>query len=321
MIYLQMIEQNSRQQKFLFQKMAKIRVILLIICLLFVLSPFSQASENAGAFLENGLGARARAMGSAQVAISRPVDAMYWNPALLTKVSKYEFSLGTYRAFETNYISCQLASTVLGLDFGIGYLSAKVSDIEETSSAGSRTGNFFGYDAQAIFLAAAYTPFPKLSLGLTTKLLSEKLHSKKATGYGMDLGLLYTPTKKCSLGLNLQNIIAPSMAWNTASKTSEKIPLTIRAGLGLDLLESLTLGIDISRQKETTFYHSGLEWQFSQNLRVMAGWQNDSISLNNSQLSLGLGLKLHKLIIDFTYLPASYSYLDNIYQYSIGLSE
>lgn len=293
----------------------------LIILLCLTLSPtLIQAADNAGAFMEMGINARPAAMGMSYVSEATGCDGVYWNPAALSQSEKLSMRNMSTRAYETDYTSIMVASRLMGLHMGIGYIGAQVPGIKNTELDSQthryyNTGKNLDYKAAAYYGAIAMELNPVLALGLTTKFIQEEAAGYRAQGLGADLGILCSPENNIKLGLNIQNMIQPRMKWNTPSGNTEVVPSLIRAGMSLNLLENtLTLcyETDFKKTREAT-HHAGLEYRPLPIFPLRAG-------LDGTAVSMGMGLNLDALQLDLAWTNPSQSYLDDIYRFSLGMA-
>jgi flagellar hook assembly protein FlgD len=313
--------------------------ILALIMAIILTSSYVFASDNGGAFLANGFGARPAALNNSFVARADDSNAIYWNPAGLTQVKGLEIQSMFYNAWETNYTALQGALTLGELHLGIGYLGAGVNDIFTTipnEQISGRymvdTGSNFKYQGQAFFLSTAYRILPDLSVGATLKYLIENLASNEAQGMGLDLGLLYKPTDYVSLGLNIQNLYQPKMKWNTESQNTDTIPMVIKSGVLVLLLDN-TLAVstdldyllrDIPANERIKVY-SGLEWKPIDSIALRLGLNPTQFSQFNRIISsCGAGLDLGVLNLDFSWTNQNpdldIEEIEDIYRFSVGLN-
>ena len=261
--------------------------IFICLCLITVCCQ-TFASDNAGAFIEKGLQARSSAMGMGYVSVAENSDAIYWNPACLTRINKNDISIMGSKAYETDYLSFQYATKYNDFGIGFGYIGAAMLGIHETAlgnnSRYEKTGNELSYQAAAYYLGAGKKVAENLSVGVTAKFIGEEAATHKAGGAGIDLGALYEPTKEISFGINCQNIIKPSMTWNTPSKNVDTIPTNIKTGISFRPNKDWVLSADVNfRNNRKNKVNFGCEYWFTKFLPLRAG-------LDENRLSLGTGL-------------------------------
>lgn len=292
---------------------------LLITLFLSICFPLNlYCSDNAGAFIEKGIQAKASAMGMSQVSIAQNSDAVYWNPALISFSKNQEIRLMGTKAYETQYLSAQGLFRILGHPFGIALINAYIDGIQETrasSTPGRYTfsGNNLDYGAYAAYFSSSLQVIEKLSIGTSVKWIQEKAAGYKATGVGVDIGIAYLPFKNVSFGANIQNLIKPSMRWNTPSNNIDTIPTNIKVGGSVKFLDDMLLtSFDLNfRNNRKIKPNIGLEYWLSNHLPIRIGFDHD-------ELSLGLGLHLESIVIDFSWKNPSLAYIDDVYKISFG---
>jgi hypothetical protein len=177
-------------------------------------------------FLEIGVGARALAMGNANVVTSEGVQSGYWNPAGLVKqqneievglmhaeyfagIAKYDF-VGISRRIDSNSVA------------GISILRFGIDDIPNTLSLIDANGNwdynrvsaFNAVDFAALLSYARNIPQLKgVELGGNFKIIRRKLGEMAgAWGFGLDAGARYN-YKSWKLGLMVKDITGTFNAW------------------------------------------------------------------------------------------------------------
>lgn len=175
-------------------------------------------------FLNIGVGARALAMGGAQVGAVKDVTAAYWNPAgLLGIENQYEFSLMhseyfagiakyDYAAFSTN-IEEDNQIAISMIRFG-------VDDIPDTrflydANGGLNYDNiqFFNAADYALILSYARDFSNVFKAGINTKIIHRNVGKfAKAWGFGFDVGGMYV-AEGWQLGLMLRDITTTFNAW------------------------------------------------------------------------------------------------------------
>ncbi len=191
-----------------------------------------------------GIGARALAMGGAQVSSVRDVTAAYWNPAALLGIRhQYEFSLMhaeyfagiakfDYAGFSTNIESDnQIAVSVIR--FG-------VDDIPDTRFLYDANGalnysniQFFNAADYALILSYARDVSDVVKLGVNTKVIHRNVGKfAKAWGFGLDVGGIFL-LDQWRFGVMLRDVTTTFNAWNhnaemvrdIYSQTDNEIPL------------------------------------------------------------------------------------------------
>lgn len=166
------------------------------------------------------VGARDLALGGSTIATSTGLEAIYWNPAGLGRLSHSAegmFSNMTYIAdISVNYGAVGAAFG----DFGVVALSVKslnFGDIPLTSEDDpeNASGRFFSPTYVTIGLSYARALTDAISAGGTVKLISEQIDRVSASGFALDFGIQYkglVGVSGLSLGVAVKNI-GPQMKY------------------------------------------------------------------------------------------------------------
>ncbi|MDI6780981.1 MAG: PorV/PorQ family protein [bacterium] len=248
-------------------------------------------------FLKIGVGARPVAMGEAFCGLADDINALYWNPAGLTQLSKIESSLmhaewlegmryefvGYSQPLNDDVIGCSLVY------FDYGDLIGR--DINDTP-----TGNFGAYNLIGS-LAYGMDYSPSLSLGINTKLIFQKHENEDALGICLDTGMLYK-MKALSFGAVLQNL-GPKMRFVSKGFS---LPLTLKIGAAYKLpVDGLVMVLDMNKVIDNNSQvNAGVEWTI-RGFAIRCGI-NSTKELNKG-ICGGVGFKLGDYDIDYAYVP------------------
>jgi hypothetical protein len=190
----------------------------------------SDAGTSAYPFLKIGVGARPIAMGGAFTGLADDESALYYNPAGIAMLEGTHYMLEYHSYFvdmQSGFIAMthQLDQTKT-LGAYINYLN--YGDMTETDNLGNVLGKFSGGD-WLFGLTFAVRPQYQYELGVTAKLIYEKIQDFSSAGMAFDLGARYSSNRgRYSAGVMVQNLGFQLSTLGTGDK--EKLPLTFRAG-------------------------------------------------------------------------------------------
>ncbi|HEY3250911.1 MAG TPA: PorV/PorQ family protein [Ignavibacteria bacterium] len=308
------------------------RSFLLTLLFLAVSAPvFAQGigSKYAGEFLAIGVGGRPLGMGGAFVSLVNDVSAGYWNPGALSKIDYPQFALMHDERFG-NLVNYDYGSVAIpwgpNVSLGLSVIRLGVDDVPNTNNAlidlnnngyldnGERLDyskiRFFNAADWAFIATYSKKHSEKFSYGVNLKVISRSLDDGSAWGIGFDVGAIYSVSPKFRVGANLQDLTTTLLAWNTGRK--EFITPTAKIGGSYDIevfkTGRVTPAVDFDVRFENRKFaslvhagpvsfdmHAGLEYGFKDLFAIRVGY-NDV-----KQLTLGAGVKLPKLNIDYSF--------------------
>jgi hypothetical protein len=309
------------------KRVVQIALMLLTVC---QMTLAQSVAKYAGEFLAIGVGGRALGLGGAYSALANDVTAGYWNPAALTRINYPEVMLMHDERFAglLNYDYAAIAVPYgTNATLAISAIRLGVDGIPNTTHAGvDANGNpttdpssivgldeskisYFNSADWAIYASYAQRSSEKFSYGINLKFIRRTISDTSATGIGFDIGVLYSPIGNLYLAANAQDITTTLIAWSTG--TNELISPTLKVGAAytIDFLRgkvSPTTDIDI-RFENRRFAsvanlgpvsfdpHVGLEYDYKNTVAVRVGYSDVK------QLTLGAGLHLRKIDLDYSY--------------------
>lgn len=298
-------------------------------------------SKYAGEFMALGVGGRALGMGGAFVAVANDVTSGYYNPAGLANINYPQLSLMHSEQFGdlVNYDYGAVAIPYsTDMSFGLSIMRLGVDGIPDTRNAlydangdgiidinedrldYSRITEFSNQD-WAFYLTFAKRQSENFYWGVNAKIIRRDLAEFGATGIGFDVGAYYMPMENLYLGANLQDATTTLVAWSTGR--NELVSPTLKIGGAYKIVEILggyimpALDFDIrfeNRRYASNFnigpvsfdMHAGFEYTFKNVVSVRAGY-NDV-----KQFTIGAGVKLPKLNIDYSFARFSESEIDRL---------
>jgi hypothetical protein len=155
------------------------------------------------------VGARATALGGANLANVYGIDAMYWNPAGVvgsTQRAEAMFShLQWIGDINVNYVAAMANLGSFGA-FGLNIKTLDFGDILETTVDNpGGTGAVFSPNYLTVGLNYSRMMTDRIHFGVNVKVISEKIIGVSASGLGFDFGLQYVNS---SAGIKLGVVLA-----------------------------------------------------------------------------------------------------------------
>ena len=324
------------------------KILILTAALLFSASSlnFSQTvlSKYAGEFMAIGIGGRPLGMGGAFVGIANDVTAGYYNPAGLANINYPQISLMHSEQFG-NLVNYDYAAVGIpfgaDLSFGLSIMRLGVDGIPDTRNAliDGQTGELindinniyarldysriteFSNQDWAVYLTFSKRQSDKFYWGANVKIIKRDIAEFSATGVGFDVGAYYMPIENLSVGANMQDATTTLIAWDTGR--NELVSPTLKLGgaymitgfLGGYIMPVLDFDVRFeNRQFASNFnlgpvsfdMHAGVEVNI-ENLVYIRGGYNDV-----KQFTVGAGVKLPKLNIDYSFARFSESEIDRL---------
>ncbi|NQU16882.1 MAG: PorV/PorQ family protein [Candidatus Saganbacteria bacterium] len=273
-----------------------------------------------------GMGARPLAMGKTFVGIADDANVLFLNPAGLPSLNGEQvISMYSNVTDDTNYLLLAGTYTTRIGRIGLGLLSIGVGDIYSTSrdSYGRVTiDSTFSYSNQVFLLSWGKKLRSNLNLGLSGKLYQENMSGisgGSASGYGIDLGLLYDFSPSLNFGLLYRNFLTTSLEWKTGRKAA--LPRLGKIGLGFYPRSNITFGLDLDLQaNKPPLLHVGSEWRLNNFFALRGGLDQSAISQFETVINygLGLGLRMGEVSFDYTYTIDPDLQYNNTHYFSIS---
>ncbi|MBN2365912.1 MAG: PorV/PorQ family protein [Calditrichaeota bacterium] len=356
---------------------------ILVVCLtvfmflpLFVINGHAQG-EATVLFLIINPGARQGGMGEAGVALADDANAIYWNPAGLAfqytdpEVDRkgeanlmhvnwlpqfnlsdmyYDYAAGRYHLEDIGTVGLAIQYISYGESIYTGEAGPEElgrfnsSEVSVTGSYALKVRDNLGLGVNLKYIYSRLSPF-EVQVG------AEK-GKGIASGFGVDLGVLYHPTfaPKLSLGANISNI-GPKISYVDYAQ-ADPLPTNLRLGFAYHLVKSefntLTFVYDTNRllvnRDSTTvdgvfkamlysswtngdffkkFTHSfGVEYWYTDLIALRAGYFYEDPSYGGRKFyTFGGGLRYSVFGFDFSYILGSVedSPLSDTMRFSLGI--
>lgn len=317
---------------------------ILLIAFNALLIPQSNAQtvfgKYAGEFMAIGVGGRALGMGGAFTAVANDITAGYYNPAGLANLNYPQISLmhaeqfGDLLNYDYGAVAIPYGSD---MSFGLSIMRLGVDGIPDTRNAlydangdgvvdintdrldYSQITEFSNQD-WAFYLSFAKRHSDNFYWGASVKIIRRDIAEFGATGIGFDVGALYMPVENLFVGANIQDVTTTLVAWSTGR--NELISPTAKLGtayrlniLGGTVTPALDFDVRFENRRSSAYYnlgpvsfdiHAGLEYTFK-NLFSIRGGYNDV-----KQFTVGAGIKLPKLNIDYSFARFSESRIETL---------
>ncbi|MDP7422650.1 MAG: PorV/PorQ family protein [bacterium] len=271
----------------------------------------AEPTGQAGNFLGLGIGARALALGNAYTAVGDDPTASLWNPAGL--------SLLTHREMESMHTFLDLERDLNHFGFGLplnetstigfNWSQYRIGSIPETSLDTStqigvddngdpiydvKITGYFDDREDCLGVSYAYNLGNNLALGSTLKFFRNTVGNDSASALGVDLGFMFFPTNRFTLGLALRDL-GENYSWNGFKGKDQKVPSTTALGLSFRPVSSLLLSGDVSKiQNRDVDFGAGAEYSFGETFQLRGG-------VLNGLVTAGLGLRISDWNIDYAY--------------------
>jgi len=331
-------------------------IVLLCICssTFYAQVGVTKVGTTASKFLSIDVGPRANGMGSAYVALANDVTAMYWNPAGISNMENFEmmFSNTKWIADVTlNYAGAVVPLGDIGT-IGVNATFLTMDQIERTTVENpDGTGEFVDAGNYAFGISYARNLTDQFSIGFNGKYILEKLFHSSATGFAVDVGVLFdTHLSGLKLGMSISNYGTkmklsgqdfqvqhdpyPSVAGNNGnisaalSTDAFDLPLLFRLGASMDILKglfgsNLILSVDaLHPNDDIESMNIGGEYIFENMLSLRMGYKGLFLKDSQQGINYGGGVRLNvtgrtTLLFDYSYI--SFGDLKNVHMFSVGL--
>ena len=333
---------------------------LLVIAILFPLLQgigFSQVTKTgttAAKFLSVGIGPRANAMGGAFTSVVNDASALYWNPAGVADLTKYE-AMFTYTSLfkdldiNLNYFAFVFPTEDWG-NFGVSVTALDYGDMDVTTEYYPEgTGEKFSAASYAFGLSYARNITEWFAAGITVKYVTEGIFNSSANGVAFDVGTIF---KTPFFGIKFASIISnygskmqmtgedllirydadPNRQGNNQTvdayyKTDFfELPLKLQIGISKDFQfldgQRLTIAVDAAHPSDNSEYvNVGGELAIFDNLLSFRGGYKGLFLIDNQEgLTLGAGLNyvLGVFAVGFDYSYQEFEFLSYTHSFSVS---
>ena len=283
--------------------------------------------------------ARSTGMGEAFISVVNNADAVFWNPAALTKVDNIDVSISFVDWFlDVNHFSFAGAYNLEGVGvFGLQILFNDVGDIPVTrvsdlyrTADGSYnpglTGETMHPGSRVIGLSYAKKLTDKFAFGLTVKYAYEDLVEKNASTVMFDGGLSYqTGFKSIEIAVSLRHF-GPEVKF---LDSPYPLPQTFAIGISANLFapgealisqienQKLLIAYNLFQPRDYSQQHNiGLEYTYNDLISIRGGYK---LNYDEEGLSFGAGVNYNGYKVDYSYNDYG-EFLGQVHRFSIGFS-
>jgi len=276
---------------------AKLVIFVLLLTQGITFAASNNTGTTGGSFLKILGGCRPAALGNAFLAVSDDNNAIYWNSAGLSQITKPALSsmYGSWLA-GIYFASVSYITPSDRLSYGLSFSYLNYGNIEETTlwNPGG-TGRIFMPTNYALYSALAYKLTPAVSLGINGKYLTQTIDNCNTSGIGIDTSLFYSFNEVLSFGGTARNIFG----------TLGNDPLPTNFGFGVAYKRpSLTIAADYNLPNDNnSLINLGIEYKYNKLLSGRLGYNTRAEEFAGGNISLGLGLSFSSIGFDYAYVP------------------
>ena len=333
-----------------FKKFAKVLLLIFVLSL----NVFSQSKvgTTAAPFLGIAVGPRAIGMGGAFTAFAGDVSTLYWNPAGASRIGNNEIMVSHTRWIFGTSFDWVGVSVAIDRNNSVGISITRLDYGEEevtTIDYPEGTGEKWDASDIAIGLSYARNLTDRFSVGGTVKFIQQKLWNERATGFALDIGVLFiTEFRGLKLGASITNFGTemrldgkdlfviydpdPNASGNNPAisaklKTDDwPLPLHFRVGASIDVFRTesnyFTLAIDALHPNDNTeSLNLGFEYSFKNLIFLRAGYKSLFQKDSQERFTAGVGLnyKIGGLGFRFDYAYQDFGILKNIQSFALSI--
>lgn len=291
------------------------------LALLLLTSPALAGEPGTAGFLSLrlGSGARAAAMGDAQVSLAHDATAVYWNPGGLAAIEGTSFALQHNEWFQTIRLSSAAVghATDYGV-FGVNFLGMYMDEIPRVETAAAAPVGTFNVYEVSFSLAWAMRLRQDWDVGVAVKGLNSKLDETSASGWAVDAGVQYRTKIEGLTFAAVAQHLGPDM---TFIDDPFKLPATARVGADWQRAARshsdivLAYDLEIANDARDPRNHFGMEYTYQKAMSLRAGYKT---GFDSQEWSFGAGLRRAGYSFDYAYLDIQND-LGNSHRFSLGI--
>ncbi|MDX2474143.1 MAG: PorV/PorQ family protein [Candidatus Krumholzibacteria bacterium] len=249
-----------------------------------------------GGFLRFGASARSLALGNAVTGAADDAATSYWNPAGLSQLRTMEITaMGATMYNDTRYsfIALGLPTESWGT-FALNGTFTNSGEFERSTWDADLDETFS--EKESIFSLGYANGGTRFTYGVNLKAVSQNIGGASGSSTGLDIGLMYRPHRRLSVGGAIQNLVSPKI---TLIDEEEELVRSARAGLALRFFGNrLRMTTDVVETKYMdTSFRGGLELAPLRSLVLRGGYDSE-----REHMSAGAGFQLENWQFDYAYV-------------------
>lgn len=271
-----------------------------------------ESAGQAGGFLRIGLGPRAKGMGDTYTAVADNAFAPYYNPAGLGFLKSREIGLsyGILSFDRTlNYLGF-VSPLRPNAGFALGVLQSGFRESDVRTATGETTGEKIQDVQYAVFLGFAIRIDDRFSIGIAPKLIYSKVFDVSASSVGVDLGMMYKPDRRLTLGLSIKEI-GQSLRYSRDATgfgeetTKDKLPTVTKFGAAYDhplggTFKNILIVYDLElNSAQSSKMHFGIEANILDKFFLRTGLDGGDWTAG---FSIPLTIKEKRFRLDYAYI-------------------
>lgn len=282
----------------------KIVIFLTVLIIATCIDIYSVETTDALAFTKLSVGAKPISCGGAYHSVAGDVNSIFYNPAGLAELKKFELTTMVGLLSLDRYIN--MVGLGLPVKFGtvgFGIVNTAVTGIKKYDDNAKLIGET-NYQLYNIILSYSKN-FQNIDVGVNFKPFIDNLDDNSRIGMGIDVGIISTITNKISLGVKIKDLIG--------FIGEDKLPLNVVVAAKYTPLEKLNISSDILYNFETKQVNlrAGVLFEVTKLLYIGCG-------INNGEISFGTGLNLNKFNFYYSFSTDKFN-VNNLHFISLGI--
>jgi hypothetical protein len=291
----------------------KISRLLIFLTIIFALA----FSDSGLASLKIVPGVREAGMASTGVASAQGPQAIYFNPAAISRDNNFMVNLYYAKWFlDTHHQSLFVVRPLKIFNIGFGVVNFSYGEVENRDNKPTEEPiGYFNPQDYSFFLTLSRALDSRTAIGVSGKFYYQKIFEKAVSAGGIDVGLKFDVMEKLALGFSIINF------GSTMRYIREKfwLPTEAKAGASYNLPlgnHSLIGALDLSYLPYDKKFNAGIGAEFSLNNLIFLRAGVSPFS-ETDKISSGLGVKLNKFRLEYAFSP----YTENLgatHRFSVG---